>query len=93
MVIVTGWAVMVLTPEPVRRALLIALTVGVVSALCSDWMAKIAVTVFATLAFVLYVGHAAETPRPWEFMPLFGFAALIGAGYRRLAQESRVERE
>jgi hypothetical protein len=91
-VIATGYMATVLATEPHRRALLLAVVCAVVSALCSDWTARVAAAGSGSLAFIVWLGHA-QMPAPWEVTPLFGFAVLLGAGYRRILRDSRVEQE
>lgn len=94
--IVTAFAAAVMFPaaEPAARVLVVAVTVGVLSARFTDWRACAGVAVIAALVFVGFLAHQygvlTGEPTPWSFTPLIGFAALLGRGYRRLASSSRI---
>ena len=91
-VIVTGCAATVVTPDAYRRALILAVVCTVVSALCSDWAARVTTAVSGSLAFMLWLGYP-QLAAPWEGIPLFGFAVLLGTGYRRITRDNRVEQQ
>jgi hypothetical protein len=68
------------------RVLLMAVTVGAYAAAVADLRAVTAVTVLATATFVGFLVHqfGQLTGGGWSYSVLIGFAAVLGAAYRRL---------
>lgn len=87
---VAGFAAAVLFPpaEPAGRVLVVAITVGVLSVVFSNWRACLTVAVIAALVFVGFLAHQygvlTGDATAWSFTALIGFAVLIGRGYRRM---------
>jgi hypothetical protein len=81
------------SPAPTGRALLMAIVTGTVTALISDWRARLGVTATSMVIFVAFVepfpGATNGVAAPWAFTPLIALAALLGTGYRLLARASR----
>ena len=98
-IVVAGFAAATLFPpgEPAGRALIMAIVVGVLCALFTAWRACAGIAVVAVLVFVGFLTHRYGTltgaPAPWSYTPVFGFAVLVGRGYRRLAQVDPLDAE
>jgi hypothetical protein len=76
--------------QPAGRVVIMAVAVGVLSALFTDWRAVAGIAVVASLVFVGFLTHQDAVltgdPAPWFFTPLIGLAALLGSGYHRMTQ-------
>jgi hypothetical protein len=89
-VVVAGFAAVALFPAPgaAGRLVVLAVAVGLVAAVCTDWRAAAGVAAVAALVFVGFLTHRygvlTGDPTPWSFTPLLGFATVLGRGYRRL---------
>lgn len=90
-VVVAGFAAVALLPAPgpAGRIVVMAIVVGLVAAVCTDWCAAAGVAAVAALVFVGFLTHRygvlTGDPTPWSFTPLLGFAMVLGRGYRRLS--------
>jgi hypothetical protein len=95
-VIAAGFVAVMMLPgaEPVGRAVVTAVTVGFIAAVCTDWRASAGVAVAAMLIFVGFLTHQygmlTGDPAPWAFTPMIVAAALLGRGYHRLAEGTRI---
>ena len=89
-VVVAGVLAVVLFPwgEPAGRVLVMAVACGAVAAWVSQWRVRLAVVVLTGLIFAGVLGddwtYPPGAPGPWSYVPVIGFAALLGSGYRRL---------
>lgn len=98
-IIVGGFAAATLfhPAEPAGRALVMAVVVGVLCVLFTDWRACAGIAVIAVLVFVGFLTHQYGTltgaPTPWSYSPVFGFAMLVGRGYRRLTRAEPLDAE
>jgi hypothetical protein len=84
---VTGFAATVIADAQAGRVLVIAITCAAASALCTDPLSRITITLLAVLAFVAFVGRQPGLPTPWPYTPVIVFAAIVGAGYRKLSRD------
>ena len=89
-VVVAGFAAVALLPAPgpFGRLAVLAVAVGLVAAVATDWRAAAGVAAVAALVFVGFLTHRygvlTGDPAPWSCTPLLGFATVLGRGYRRL---------
>jgi hypothetical protein len=70
------------------RAVLLAVTVGVVAAIVHDWRACAGVTVLAALVYVGFLVHhdgvLTGNATGWPYTVGIGFAAVVGRAERRM---------
>ncbi|WP_199516632.1 hypothetical protein [Nucisporomicrobium flavum] len=68
-------------------ALLMAVGAGGLSALFSDWRARVGALGMSGGAFLLVAPGIGSAPgiHAWEYLPLFAAAVTVGSGYRRLS--------
>jgi hypothetical protein len=88
-------AVVVPATEPVGRVLILAVAVAVLAARFTRWSAAVTTAVLAAVAFACWpapqAGVTADSATAWAFTPVFGFALMVGHGYRILTVSAHPE--
>ncbi|WP_143234469.1 hypothetical protein [Paractinoplanes atraurantiacus] len=77
--------IVVVSPgRPAGRAVVLAIVVGLLSALFTRWQARVAMCLMAVVVFGAVLGRESGVD-PWSYTPVIVFAVALGAGYRSLA--------
>jgi hypothetical protein len=95
-IVLASLTAVVLSPEPDLRSrvLIMAVGCGLLSAVLSDWLVALAVTVVSAGVFItVLAGGAPGRTDPWGYTPIFAVSLLVGAGNRQLRHVTAAERD